>query len=424
MLTSTARIFDSTVSGGVSIGGTVTGGTDQCVLFVDGTVLGQDTNFKYNKTDDILTVGTTYWDGNLARFGAEDVIGTDSPGINLDLYAGAGTGTGLGGNLRVFVAPASASSGSTPNTPYNAFSIGGGGEIVSEYRPAAGVTTKLLVSKLVGGTPNGTFLHTDANGSSFTGAGDWSGQGMADNAGVIGWSNTAATEVRAIFADSDEMSMSYTVSGTTHKVKVDSSGVFVRGKDDSASTIGFYVENQDEDDALRVYNDGDVTLRVGTSGTYAGVGGVTGTDTAQYGNVGTGEDNLGQIVVGSNSLAEDGDYVEIHYAGTFANNANNKRIKLYFGATAMIDMSDTYQDGSWSIRAKVVRTGASSQKFIAEWQADNGSSNTKITSVNYGTASETLGSSVTVKATAEATSDDDVTQEIGTMSWHPAMAAA
>lgn len=131
--------------------------------------------------------------------------------------------------------------------------------------------------------------------------------------------------------------------------------------------------------------------------------------TTAVGNVGSGEDNLMTYALAAGLLGTDGWGVEIIAAFACANNANNKTIKLYFGATAIGTYgASTYTALSLGMHAFVVRTGATAQVAYATYGAPitNGYYNT-IT-----TPAETLSGAITIKATGQATSDDDIIQKL------------
>ena len=158
--------------------------------------------------------------------------------------------------------------------------------------------------------------------------------------------------------------------------------------------------------------------RVGqASSAFMAIGGTSNVNTTSTGNVGTGEDDLITYSLPANSLTRNGSYIEFEVAGTFAANANNKRIKIYFGATAIFDTTaQAFNAGSWTAKCTVIRTGATTQKASVQFA----SSNTLLTSsALYSTPAETLSSAVTIKCTGEATSNNDIVQELFTCKKYP-----
>lgn len=151
--------------------------------------------------------------------------------------------------------------------------------------------------------------------------------------------------------------------------------------------------------------------------TFVKVGGTAKVNTTTVGNVGAGEDDLMTYSLPANSLATNGDYIEGKAAITFAANANNKRVRCYFGATAMYDSTAQAQNGgAMEVTWTIVRTGATTQRVIAK----SVSTSTLFTDdATYTTPGETLSGAVTIKCTGEATSNDDVQQTIMINKWFP-----
>lgn len=132
-------------------------------------------------------------------------------------------------------------------------------------------------------------------------------------------------------------------------------------------------------------------------------------DTTAISNVDATENDLIQYTLKANSLSEDGDFAEIDAFGEFAANANNKRLRLYFGTSVVLDTSSVAANsGSWIIQSKVIRVSSSSQKVITTIISSN---SLVINKSEYGLAAEDLAQDIIVKCTALAVSADDITQE-------------
>jgi hypothetical protein len=125
------------------------------------------------------------------------------------------------------------------------------------------------------------------------------------------------------------------------------------------------------------------------------------------GNVGAGEDDLMTYSIPASTLAANGDYIDFEVSFTFAANANSKNIKVYFGATQIYASGAQNQNGgNMIISGRIYRTGATSQRCVTSTK-----SNTTLfvdETVNT-TAAETLSGAITIKATGEAVSNDDIT---------------
>lgn len=163
---------------------------------------------------------------------------------------------------------------------------------------------------------------------------------------------------------------------------------------------------------------GSVAIMAGTStGRIARVGGVIKTDTTTTGNVGAGDDTLQTYSVPANTLATNGDTLSGTCAGTFGANANNKRLRVKFGATTIFDSgSIAWNTGDWVLQFEIVRTGATTQKAFGKLTTSNSS---LYTFADYATAAETLSGAVTLLVTGEATTDNDIVKEMFKLRWEP-----
>lgn len=134
-------------------------------------------------------------------------------------------------------------------------------------------------------------------------------------------------------------------------------------------------------------------------------------DVSTIGNVGTGVDNLLSFAIGANVLANNGDYAEFDAFGEFENNANNKELKIVYGATTIFATGalpfGVAALANWRVNAKIARTGATSQKCIVTFWC-NDATTTFLQQIT--TSAEDMTASKTVQFTGEATTNDDVTQ--------------
>lgn len=165
-------------------------------------------------------------------------------------------------------------------------------------------------------------------------------------------------------------------------------------------------------------NTSEVVLRTlaGTSTSYARVGGTLNVNTTAVGNVGTGEDDLITYTVPANTLSTNGDRIDFKMSGKFAANANNKQVKVKFGATTLLATGAlAFNNVDWSAEGYVIRTGATTQKAACWFRAG-----ATLTSFTDDTApAETLSGTVVLKCTGEATSNNDITEESHVVMWHP-----
>ena len=156
---------------------------------------------------------------------------------------------------------------------------------------------------------------------------------------------------------------------------------------------------------------------VGTSTTFAKVGGVLLSSTTGVGNITTGEDDLMSYTCPASTLGADGDSYEFEFSGSFAATANNKRVRIKYGGTTMLDTTALLiNSGNWFCFGRIIRTGAATQRYYVEFSTDNA---LLVATAKTGTAAETLSGTVTLKATGEATATDDIRNETLHVRWHP-----
>ena len=138
-------------------------------------------------------------------------------------------------------------------------------------------------------------------------------------------------------------------------------------------------------------------------------------NTTAVGNVGAGEDDLITYSLPAATLGVDGMGVRVTAAGSFAANANNKLVKMYFGSTSLTTWATApYNNVKWRYVAEIIRTGAGAQIASSQFVSTGGSGGhtTFPDHVRVGTTTpaETLSGAVTIKCTGEATSNDDIQQ--------------
>jgi hypothetical protein len=104
---------------------------------------------------------------------------------------------------------------------------------------------------------------------------------------------------------------------------------------------------------------------------------------------GTTEGTLGQASIGASILDTDGMILRVTVAGSFAANANNKRIAIRLGSANY--MFDTgllpFNDARWKFMLEITRTGAATQDWSAFFISD---SSVMATDVQLGTAAADL----------------------------------
>lgn len=160
--------------------------------------------------------------------------------------------------------------------------------------------------------------------------------------------------------------------------------------------------------------EGELTIDAASGTETAKVGGVIHVDTTAVGNVGSGEDDLITYTLPANTLDTNGQIIKITAAGTTASNGNNKTIKLYLGSTELTSASaNTPNDQDWCFEAIIIRKGSSSQVSLVKFFSNDSSDDT----VDVLQDSEDLTTNLVIKCTGEATSDDDIVQELMVIEW-------
>lgn len=146
------------------------------------------------------------------------------------------------------------------------------------------------------------------------------------------------------------------------------------------------------------------------------VGGTAYYSTTAVGNVGAGEDDLMSHSVPAATLGTNGDSLWFEMVFTTAANANNKTIKVKFGATTLWDSGAVAaNDQRVIVSGRIVRTGAATQIAYVNVSTSGGFTATAVTSA----PAETLANAITLKATGEATSDNDIQQTFMIVGWDP-----
>lgn len=134
------------------------------------------------------------------------------------------------------------------------------------------------------------------------------------------------------------------------------------------------------------------------------------------GNVGSGEDDLMSHAIAAATLGTDGQDLVFEMVFKTAANANNKTIKVKYGGTTLWDSTAiAANDQRVKVRGRITRTGATTQIAEVSVHASGGYTNTVVTSA----PAETLANAITLKATGEATSDNDIQQLSMTLMWEP-----
>jgi len=116
------------------------------------------------------------------------------------------------------------------------------------------------------------------------------------------------------------------------------------------------------------------TLAAGTgTATIMPAGVLTASATITNSPADTNENDLFSYTLPANTLSRNGDAVEVIVWGTTAANANNKTLKLYFGATNVANSPTSGYSGIfWYLRATVIRVDATHQRCIGDFVVTGG----------------------------------------------------
>lgn len=112
----------------------------------------------------------------------------------------------------------------------------------------------------------------------------------------------------------------------------------------------------------------------------------------------TVETTLQSVTLPAGYLGANGNAVKFRAWGTTAANANGKRVRLYFGATVVIDsLSVALNGGSWNLEAVVIRLTTSTQASLGK--VISSSSAVLPATATAATPTETLTNAVLLKVT-------------------------
>ncbi len=129
----------------------------------------------------------------------------------------------------------------------------------------------------------------------------------------------------------------------------------------------------------------------------------------QVGNIGTGEDDLHTHTVSAGLLAVDGQMLRWDFNVFLANNANNKELKVHFGATSL-SISNAVDANRFIIGTVfLVRINATSQRL------DCHAARLNVGIGKDALASETLSGAIVFKFTGTATATNDIQMQWSVM---------
>lgn len=159
---------------------------------------------------------------------------------------------------------------------------------------------------------------------------------------------------------------------------------------------------------VKTFNN-DLLVQPGTASATAAVGGTLSVNTGSQNNTSTGETDLFTYSLPANTLATNGDSVEITCWGSNTNSANVKTLRVYFGSTVI--STSTIAGGTpynWLLKGEVFRTGATSQESYCNNQGG---------SIDIQTPAATLSGAVTIKITGQGGASSEITGQGMTVKW-------
>lgn len=161
---------------------------------------------------------------------------------------------------------------------------------------------------------------------------------------------------------------------------------------------------------LRITTSGKSSIRAGLSTQFVFLGGGKSINVTAVGNVGTGEDTLMTSTLEANVLGSTGDSAYIECAGIYVL-AATVQLRAYFGVDLLFDSGAfvTAAAGSWTLKIRIIRTGAATQLAICEYSDSAGGIAIASALTN---PARTLSSSNDVIITGEATANNDVVQNL------------
>jgi len=241
--------------------------------------------------------------------------------------------------------------------------------------------------------------------------------------GDTGLARAAAGVIRATNASTGAGKLMAAQNGTTAQA-------FVHGEPDntsfpcfygnlpSGSTQNIFTGSNNNNVRFIVSSGGKVTGSLNnTSQNYRMEGQIT-TSVSDLSNTSTTPTTLFTATLPANSVSATGDCLQLEVDGVYANNANNKQIRILLGATQLFSTgSNAFANTRWKIRALIYRTGSAAQRAIVQYFCNDVL--TIAQPIQYGPYTEdwTTALAVAVEATGGAT--NDVTENTAILSISP-----
>lgn len=360
-------VLTSEVTGNLPV---TNGGTGTATAFTLGSVVFAGTSGVYTQDN-----SNFFWDNTNKRLG----IGTTTPTFDLDVFRSSGIAV-----IRASTTDATA-------------------EAALAIRTDSGSSDKYAALELFGSS----WVNPSARDTAtFTCGPNILGMAFLNiRAGAPLDFKIASTQIMRV----SDTTQSLLVTPFSSAVK----GVVIKGASSQTATLEEW-QNSSAAVLGSVSAAGLAKFIAGTSTSYAKVGGSITTNVTQVANSGSTETDLKTTTINGGTMATAGDAVAFVAFGNVANNANNKRLRAYFGSTLLLDTGVfTTAAVNWCIKGTITRINATGQWAGAEVIV--GTTNT----INMVFVAETLANNLTLRITGTGVSDSDINSFFWIVNWIP-----
>ena len=149
-------------------------------------------------------------------------------------------------------------------------------------------------------------------------------------------------------------------------------------------------------------------VQLGTGTGTAALGGQANVDVGSHANSGLGDTTFSSYSLPANSLSANGKLIRITAAGTKANNANAKQVRIHFGAGAVSTVLPASNSISWMVIAYIVKTGSNAQLLYVN-ESDQAAGASQLIRA---ASSETDSAAITITSSGQGGASSDITQEL------------
>jgi hypothetical protein len=131
-------------------------------------------------------------------------------------------------------------------------------------------------------------------------------------------------------------------------------------------------------------------------------------------SAGSGDTTLHTRIFSESTLPNDGAYLNVRMGGTIAANANNKRIRVTFGGTAILDTGtlSTLNNLNWFIDLVIIRIDSDSVRAIGTFTTKSSVTDVFATYVQVNSLS--FSGTLTLSLVANGVAANDIVQQVST----------